>query len=311
MQIRANIVSLSQIFFHRHIATNTHLIIMLTRDDYHADVSRISKSGLDLIARSPYHYWAKYLSDNRSAETPKKHFVVGSITNDVLLQPHLLDSQYAILPPDAPRRPTSAQINAKKPSEETQFAVEWWAAFNHGLNGRTVVEADDYDKACRMRDAVHAHPAARVLLADGIAEKTLKFTEPETGAKCKCRPDWIGKLGSGHILVDLKTTTDASPDSFGRSALSWRYHVQAAFYSEGFYHATGNFPQIFGFVVVEKEYPFAVACYYADERTLELGHKAYMRDLRTYLDCLQAGVWPGYSDQLERLALPEYIFKQL
>lgn len=285
---------------------------MDTRDNYHGDTSRISKSGLDLIARSPYHYWAKYLNPDRPAEAPKKHFVVGSITNDVLLQAHLLDEQYVIVPADAPRRPTAAQLNAKKPSDETLAAIEWWDNFNEKVGGRTVVEADDYDRACRMRDAVHAHPAARVLLKQGIAEKTLYFEEPETGAKCKCRPDFIGVMPNNeHMLIDLKTTSDASPDSFGRSALSWRYHVQAAFYSEGFYHATGNFPQIFGFVVVEKEYPFAVACYYADERTLELGHNAYMKNLQTYLDCLQSGVWPGYSEKLERLALPEYIFKQL
>lgn len=285
---------------------------MDTRDNYHGDTSRISKSGLDLIARSPYHYWAKYLNPDRPAEAPKKHFVVGSITNDVLLQAHLLDEQYVIVPADAPRRPTSAQLNAKKPSDETVAAIEWWDNFNEKVGGRTVVEADDYDRACRMRDAVHAHPAARVLLKQGIAEKTLYFEEPETGAKCKCRPDFIGVMPNNeHMLIDLKTTSDASPDSFGRSALSWRYHVQAAFYSEGFYYATGNFPQIFGFVVVEKEYPFAVACYYADERTLELGHNAYMKNLQTYLDCLQSGVWPGYSEKLERLALPEYIFKQL
>lgn len=285
---------------------------MDTRDNYHGDTSRISKSGLDLIARSPYHYWAKYLNPDRPAEAPKKHFVVGSITNDVLLQAHLLDEQYVIVPADAPRRPTSAQLNAKKPSDETVAAIEWWDNFNEKVGGRTVVEADDYDRACRMRDAVHAHPAARVLLKQGVAEKTLYFEEPETGAKCKCRPDFIGVMPNNeHMLIDLKTTSDASPDSFGRSALSWRYHVQAAFYSEGFYHATGNFPQIFGFVVVEKEYPFAVACYYADERTLELGHNAYMKNLQTYLDCLQSGVWPGYSEKLERLALPEYIFKQL
>lgn len=285
---------------------------MDTRDNYHGDTSRISKSGLDLIARSPYHYWAKYLNPDRPAEAPKKHFVVGSITNDVLLQAHLLDEQYVIVPADAPRRPTAAQLNAKKPSDETVAAIEWWENFNEKVGGRTVVEADDYDRACRMRDAVHAHPAARVLLKQGIAEKTLYFEEPETGAKCKCRPDFIGVMPNNeHMLIDLKTTSDASPDSFGRSALSWRYHVQAAFYSEGFYYATGNFPQIFGFVVVEKEYPFAVACYYADERTLELGHNAYMKNLQTYLDCLQSGVWPGYSEKLERLALPEYIFKQL
>ncbi len=282
---------------------------MKTRDEYHLDTSRISKSGLDLIAKSPYHYWAKYLAPDRPAEAPKKHFIVGSITNDVLLQQHLLDEQYAIVPPDAPRRPTAAQVNAKNPSEETVKAVAWWAEFNAKVEGRQVIEADDYDKACRMRDAVWSHPAAAVLLKRGVAEKTLYFTEPETQAPCKCRPDFIST--GTDFLVDLKTTGDASPEGFGRSALSYRYHVQAAFYSEGFYHAQGNFPKGFVFIAVEKEYPYAVAVYYADERTMELGHETYMRDLRTYMECRNTNTWPGYSLQVERLKLPEWIFKQL
>lgn len=282
---------------------------MQTRDTYHADTSRISKSGLDLINRSPYHYWAKYLNPDRPNEEQKKHFVIGSITNDVLLQAHLLESQYAIVPADAPRRPTAAQINAKKPSDETLATIEWWAKFNDATGGLTVVDAADYEKACRMRDAVHGHPAAKMLLKKGIAEKTHYFNEPETGAKCKFRPDWISE--NAEVLVDLKTTGDASPDAFGRSAMAYRYHVQAAFYSDGYYHAVGKYPKAFIFLVVEKEYPFAVACYYADERTLELGHKAYQKNLQTYIECLQSGAWPGYSQQIEPLKVPEYNFKSL
>jgi exodeoxyribonuclease VIII len=279
-----------------------------TRDNYHADTSRISKSGLDVINRSPYHYWAKYLNPNRPPEPRKKAFIIGSITNDVLLQPHLLDEQYVIVPADAPRRPSALQINAKKPSPETLAATEWWDAFNTQTNGRTVVEADDYDRAARMCESIHDFAATHLLLSDGEAEKTILFDEPETGTACKCRPDWISSDG---FLLDLKTTTDASPDAFGRSALSYRYHVQAAFYSDGFYFATGNYPKAFIFLVVEKEYPFAVACYYAEPRTIELGHAAYMRNLQTYAECLQTGVWPGYSDQIEPLKIPEYIFKQI
>lgn len=280
-----------------------------TRDNYHADTSRISKSGLDLINKSPMHYWAKYLAEDRPVEPTKKHYLVGSVTNDVLLQPHLIEQQYVILPEGAPRRPTAAQINAAKPSEETLKTIAWWDDFNANVGGREVVDKADYDAACRMRDSIWTHPAARLLLKDIVAEKTMFFEEPETGAQCKFRPDIISK-NSG-FLVDLKTTGDASPSAFGRSAINYRYHVQAAFYANGFYHATGKYPKGFCFIAVEKEFPYAVATYYADERAMELGYNAFMANLRTYISCKEAGVWPGYSLQVERLEIPEFAFKQL
>ena len=294
-----------QLFF-----TNTfHMQQNATRDGYHADTSRISKSGLDLLNRSPIHYWAKYLSPDRPTEESKKHFVLGSITNDVLLQQHLLDDQYCIVPDNAPRRPSSAQVGAKKPSDETLAAIAWWDEFNAKVGGKQVVEAKDYDAACRMRDAVWSHPAAALLLNKGIAEKTHYFREAETGAPCKFRPDF--EATDLNFLVDLKTTADASPSGFGRSAMNYRYHVQAAFYSDGFFFAHGQYPKGFAFIAVEKEYPYCVAVYYADERTMELGHNAYMDNLRLYMECREKGEWPGYSLKIEPLRMPEFAFKQL
>lgn len=280
-----------------------------TRDSYHADTTRISKSGLDKINKAPMFYYAHYLDPNRPPQQEKKHFVVGSITNDVLLQQHLLDKQYIIVPKNAPRRPTSLQLNAKKPSDETLAAIAWWEEFNAKVGDKQVVEAADYDAACRMRDAVWGHPMASLLLRDGVAEKTIYFEEPETGAQCKFRPDFISR--DTGFLVDLKTTGDASPEAFGRSALSYRYHVQAAFYADGMYYKTDKYPKGFCFIAVEKEWPHPVAVYYADERTMELGNSAYMRNLRTYMECKEKNEWPGYSLQIEALELPEWIFKKL
>ncbi len=280
-----------------------------TRDDYHSDTSRVSKSGLDLIRRSPLHYWARYLSTDRPIEPPKKHYVVGSITNDVLLVPDGIEKSYAIVPQGAPKRPTAAQINAAKPSPETLKAIAWWDEFNAGIGGRQVVEAKDYDVACRMRDTLWAHPGARFLLAAGVAEKTILFEDYETGALCKCRPDFHNTAVDW--LVDLKTTTDASPEGFGRSAYNYRYHVQAAFYSDGKYQATDVYPKGFAFVAIEKEYPYAVGIYAADENTIELGNKSYMEDLRTYVACKESNVWPGYPNTIEPLQMPGWALKRL
>ena len=38
----------------------------MTNEDYHADTSAISASGLKLFMRSPAHYYAAYLGPNRA-----------------------------------------------------------------------------------------------------------------------------------------------------------------------------------------------------------------------------------------------------
>lgn len=279
-----------------------------TRDTYHSDTSRVSKSGLDLIRQSPYHYWAKYLNPERPKDKGSDTFLLGSLANDVLLQRHLLESQYVVAPTDAPNRPSKRQINAAKPSPETLEAIKFWDSFNEKNAGKNIVSQEQWDKSIAMRDAVWAHPSARKLLAcGGVAEKTHYFTEPNTGAQCKFRPDWKAKNG---FLVDLKTTGDASPEGFSRSVFNYRYHVQAAFYSDGLYYCEGTYPKGFVFIAVEKEYPFAVGVYYADEEVMERGYTEYMEDLETYVQCKQSGIWPGYSEKIVPIQVPAWMRKK-
>ena len=72
--------------------------IEMTNEAYHSDVSRISKSGLDLIAKSPAHYYAKYLDPNREASQPTPAMRMGAITHSYILEPNQFSSNYVIAP---------------------------------------------------------------------------------------------------------------------------------------------------------------------------------------------------------------------
>lgn len=279
----------------------------ITRPQYHADTSRVSKSGLDCIAQSPLHYWDKYLNPDHPERKSAKHFRVGDVCNDLLLfSPAEFAAQYAVIPVGAPKRPTDAQLRAKRPSPETQSAITWWNEFMGRNPGKTVVMPDEWDTARFVRDAIMAHPPAADLLSAGVAEKTFYFDEPETGAKCKCRPDWLAL--QANFIVDLKTSKDASPAAFGRSAWAYRYDVQAAFYFDGLLYATGRSFDGFVFIAAEKERPYPVKVYYMDDDDFRVGRRRYMANLETYVNCLKTGVWPGYGDRVERLQLPNYVF---
>ena len=131
------------------------------------------------------------------------------------------------------------------------------------------------------------------------------WTDEATGLECKCRPDWLTNDRS--LIVDLKTTEDASPAGFRKSIGNWRYHVQASWYLDGIERATGTRPDQFIFICVEKKPPYAVAVYAADAEMIAAGAKQARLDLDTLAVCKAADAWPGYSDQIEMISLPPWM----
>jgi exodeoxyribonuclease VIII len=259
--------------------------------DYHRH-SAVSKSHLDQIAKSPLHYWARYLDPNRVTPEPTAAMAIGSAVHTHVLELDQWDARYVTAPEGINRR-----TNAGKAE---------WEAFEVASTGRTVLAKADAELVMRMGHSVFAHPAAAMLLAmPGKAETTHMWTDQATGLRCKCRPDWLTDDGS--LIVDLKTTEDASPMGFRKSIANWRYHVQASWYLDGLEHATGKRPDQFIFLCVEKKPPFACAVYAADAEMIQIGAEAAARDLDVLATCRAAGAWPGYSDQVEMISLPPWM----
>ena len=258
---------------------------------YHAH-SAVSKSHLDLIARSPLHYWARYLDPERVTPEPTPAMRLGTALHTHVLELSRWDEQIAIAPGDINRR--------------TKEGREQWAAFEAAAMRKTVITADDAAQVMAMGRAVLRHPAAAMLLGlPGKAETTHMWTDAGFGLECKCRPDWLTDDGS--LVVDLKTTKDASPRGFKQSVANYRYHVQAAWYLHGLEQATGRRPDQFIFICVESTAPYACAVYAADAEMIERGHDQAMRDLAKLAVCRAADHWPSYSEQIETLGLPAWM----
>lgn len=255
---------------------------------YHEDTSRISKSGLDLIAKCPAYYYEKYLSPTRQPEKQTDALIVGSAFHIITLEPDLFPHHFVIEP-----KFTGTGSVAKRD------------AFKEEHKGKDLIDMETYNIVRRMRDAVIAHPIANELLKSGIAEQRIDWTDPMTGAPCKAKPDWLNHM---RLIVDLKSTEDASDDGFGKSAFKYRYHVQAPFYVDG---ARENNIAVDGFVfiAVEKKPPHLVNVFFADAETMALGRQTYQRDLQTYVDCVRANNWPGYEAQIKPLTLPAWAYK--
>ena len=104
----------------------------------------------------------------------------------------------------------------------------------------------------QMMLSLREHPFSASLVngeLKGKAEQSFFCTDSETGLELKARPDFI--LDDCSLILDLKTTVDASPRAFS-AALPislLRAGIALPGRDEG---ATGTRPQAFLFVAVEK-----------------------------------------------------------
>ena len=238
--------------------------------DYHKDTERISKSGLDLINKSPLHYWEKYLNPMHKEKTTHA-LTFGSAVHTAVLEPAEFGKRYSIIP-DIDRRTKEGKLR--------------YAEYLETVGDKEMITREDSNNIEHIMTAVNRHPQASLLKS--------KITEVEqiyTHEDMKCRPDAITSLG---IVLDLKTTEDASPKAFGRSATKYRYDVQAAFYTD-ILKANGVDVNGFVFIAVEKTPPYAVACYVIEDADLNIGREKYLENLAVWRQCRDKNEWKGYQ----------------
>jgi hypothetical protein len=104
--------------------------------------------------------------------------------------------------------------------------------------------------------------------------------------------------------VDLKTTVNADPREFGKTAHNFGYHQSAAHYIDGIKAATGE-ELPFTFVLVEKTAPYLVSVVELDWEAIELGRALNDRAKRIFRECVTTNNWPGYPTA-EPVSLPGY-----
>lgn len=256
--------------------------------EYHKSAAT-SKSQLDQFAKSPAHYLSSLTTPRK--ETPAMR--IGSIFHGMVLEPERVKIAVA---PQCDKRAKDGKAT--------------WEAFCLENHGAEIVTADEGEMLKGMVESIRNHPAASALLSGkGIAEGSCWWYDEQSGELCRCRPDYYRRdLG---IIVDLKTTEDASPEGFARSIWKYAYHRQAAMYLDGVEAATGDIIKGFVFVCVEKASPFAVATYRLDMQGEEAGRISYKDLLLNLAECRVKKHFPAYSISVETISLPAYAVREV
>ncbi|HHI1521894.1 TPA: exodeoxyribonuclease VIII [Escherichia coli] len=257
----------------------------ISNENYHAGPG-VSKSQLDDIADTPALYlWRK----NAPVDTTKtKTLDLGTAFHCRVLEPEEFSNRF-IVAPEFNRR-----TNAGK-EEEKAFLMEC------ASTGKTVITAEEGRKIELMYQSVMALPLGQWLVESaGHAESSIYWEDPETGILCRCRPDKI--IPEFHWIMDVKTTADIQ--RFKTAYYDYRYHVQDAFYSDG-YEAQFGVQPTFVFLVASTtiecgRYP--VEIFMMGEEAKQVGQLEYHRNLRTLADCLNTDEWPA----IKTLSLPRW-----
>ncbi|EMT0828575.1 PD-(D/E)XK nuclease-like domain-containing protein [Salmonella enterica] len=257
----------------------------ITNEAYHAGPG-VSKSQLDDIADMPAIYmWRK----NAPVDTEKtKSLDTGTAFHCFTLEPDAFSSRF-IIAPEFNRRTNSGK------QEEKAF-LESCAS-----SGKTVITAEEGRKLDLMRQSIMALPLGKWLLESvGFCESSIYWEDTETGLLCRCRPDKI--IPEYNWIVDVKTTADIH--KFQKAYYDYRYHVQDAFYSDGYRAQFGEIP-VFVFLVASTtaecgRYP--VEIFMMGEDAKLAGQREYRRNLQTLADCLNVNDWPA----IKTLSLPRW-----
>lgn len=253
---------------------------------YHADNSAISASGLKLFMRSPAHYYAAYLDPNRVERQPTAAMLLGTATHCAILEPGEFDNRYIVIPEGIDRR--------------SKEGKQLWADLL--ATGKQPVADTDWQRVKRMSERFHANPISAGLFARShIVEAS--YYGNINGVYCKCRPDFL--TVDGLMVMDVKTTSDASLEGFGKQAWNLGYHIQAAFYRRVLAAVNGVTPD-FVFGCVESDYPHLTAYYTLPDSMLEYADGLIDDALERYAECLASGVWPGYAEGMQELVVPGY-----
>lgn len=250
-----------------------------TNAAYHADHTRASKSALDLIHRAPILYRRRYI-DRTDVPKRTEALLYGGACHAYILQPEQFNAMYMVK--ELPKRTSAAGKN-----EYDGIMAE------ADLRGVEIIPPAWIHDFTGMEASILHHGAAQQILEGSEREVLYLWSDEATGVPCKLRAD---ALSHGlKIVGDLKTCDDASPAGFRRSVFKYRYHVQAALYTDGL--AANGLPGYgFVFIAVEKTAPHLVACYTLSEELIELGRQEYRADLQTLSWCRTLNQWPGYDN---------------
>ena len=262
-------------------------------DDYYANKA-LSHSKLSCLAQSPEEFKRRHVDDPPTLP-PKDTaaFSMGNAVHTLALEPEKFDERFAVAP-KIDRRTTAGKL--------------LWAEHLEDSKDKIVLTEQDHDDAIACVHALYNHSEfATIMQQPRRVEVPFEFDL--FGHRFKAKPDCI--VDSMRLIVDIKTTDDASPHKWQWSAVDYGYHRQAWLYRKAVELERGKAYR-FIFAVVEKPKPSTrgipptVALYELDADAYTMGLEDTMSLVVQYERRLDTNNWQQpFSSGIVPLRLPK------
>jgi len=261
-----------------------HGIFKMDDEKYFA-IDAVSQSGLSRMAKAPCLYHTTYKA------TPA--MLQGTLIHTLVLEGmEAFKTRYTV---------------THKVDKRTKAGKAEWSDMMVQAGDRILITQDQYDAAVRVQNAICHHPGTEYLFNSGYllhhnegrSEMAIFWQDPETGIECKGKIDYL----RNDIVVDLKTSKDASSSGFTHSVSRFNYHVQAAFYLRGLRELNQEIEDFIFVVVEETDNKPLIGIYRLDNESLEKGNEFCDEQLKIYAECVKSGNWPGLPEEIQTISI--------
>lgn len=306
-----------------------NLLQNLSIDEYHnADGYVFSSSRIsDFLNNSPLYYYKKYITGAIPRSLESRGFRIGQAVDTYITGgKDEFDKLYASAN-EEPKKPTQAQISAKKPTDKTIKLIKNWKAWEAVNKGKTVLSNQDYTDVILSCTSLVKHPFYSFFKRDWETQNTYR-ADLDGKIRIQCRPDieihinkpdqcdfFDTEVNTGDmILVDLKTTNrlkDWVSDSYNNPFYKFGYHRQCGFYQQiiNAHHGKKVHPFLW---VVETQEPYETALITIPEHLAIIGWHQTHDAIKEIKDCIKNNHWSGvYEEGKGSINLNDFVINKM
>ena len=264
----------------------------ISPEEYHSSKA-LSNSGIAKLLDCPARFKA-WLDGDMDEQT--EAMLIGSAFHCMALEPEKFSSRYHVM----------EKSGATKVGKDEKSSAE--------AAGQIILARRQYEEIVPLMNGLRRHKMIGRLLADPSSNKEVSiFWEEALDGEiipCKARLDLVALVRPlGHLIVDLKSMSDAAPVRLPKIINDRGYHRQAWWYMRALFRA-GLEPRAFLLAAVEKKPPYLAALIGVEEPAIEKGGRECLEAMRLYADCSRTGIWPGYPEEIIKIDLPEWIYRK-
>lgn len=240
----------------------------LTNEEYHANKTHISASGLKMIyKKSVYHY----LNQKPFSSSAMN---LGSAIHTTLLEPQNFDKEFFRMP--------KIDLRTKDGKEQKKELLKI-------AEDRILLKDSEIETIDGIKENFTNNELAQ-FYSKGEIESS--YFGELYGVKVRVRPDCFNSLLG--FISDVKSCQDNSPQAFKRDCYKYNYPLQAVCYSK----MLNIDPRYFKFIAVETNYPFSCQVYSLSDDMISFGEaslKKSLSDWKFYLTTKNAELYQGYE----------------